>query len=117
LGKPLKKQWPFVLSEGWELERVIGDRQIHHPISDIVYKALEDHKNLRGKYHLRDKRFETLAMDYETHHGWEAWHRKLDKEVADWIERNKDAAEATFEAWLRQRYARDDLKKRFPNEF
>ena len=62
---------------------------------------VEEHKNLRGKFRPRDKRFESLAIDYEAHHGYEEWHRQLDKEVVDWIRDNRDATEATFEAWLR----------------
>jgi hypothetical protein len=100
-----------------EVALIVGDRQIHHAISETVYKALQEHKNLRGKYQLRDKRFESLAIDYEAHHGWEAWHRQLDKEIAAWLRRNKDATEASFEAWLRWRYAQPDLKVSFPKEF
>jgi hypothetical protein len=100
-----------------EVALIVGDRQIHHAISETVYEALQKHKNLKGKYHLRDKRFESLAFDYEAHHGWEVWHRKLDEEVAAWVEDHKDATEAAFEAWLRWRYAQPDLKARFPKGF
>ena len=97
-----------------EMKLVTKGRQIHHAISSIVHKALEEHKNLRGKYRLRDGRFEALAKDAVSHQGWEKWHRDLDKEVADWVYRNGDATEATFEAWLRSRYAKEDLVERFP---
>jgi hypothetical protein len=97
-----------------EVVRHVGNRQTHHAISETIHTALEKHKNLRGKYQPRDRRFESLAIDYESHHGYEEWHRKLDKEVKRWIDRNKDATEATFEAWLRARYNKPDLKSRFP---
>jgi hypothetical protein len=95
-----------------EIAKHVGDRQIHHAISDAVHKALEEHKFLRGKYQLRDNRFETLAVEYAAHHGYEDWHRKLDKQVVDWLQKNDDATEASFEAWLRSRYDKPDLKSR-----
>ena len=93
-----------------EIARQVGNRQIHHPISETVYKALEKHKNLRGKYRPRDERFASLAITYEAHQGYEKWHRELDQEVKNWIEENGTATEAVFEAWLRQRYAQPDLR-------
>ena len=98
-----------------EVARHVGDRQVHHAISATVYDALQEHRILRGKYQLRDKRFESLAIDYDAHHGWQAWHRDLDEEVATWIRRNRDATEAKFEAWLRWRYSQPDVKARIPN--
>jgi hypothetical protein len=89
--------------------------QVHHPISIKVFRALERHPNLQGKYRPRDGRFRTTALDDHAHRGYQEWHRALDEEVAKWIERNKDATEATFEAWLRGRYRQPDLKWRFPN--
>jgi hypothetical protein len=70
---------------------------------------------LKGKYRYRDPRFQASAINYDAHHGYEEWHRQLDKEVAEWIERNDDATEARFEAWLRWRYRQSDLKRRFPD--
>ena len=95
--------------------RLVDERQIHHAISDEVYNALEEHKRLKGKYRLRDKRFETLAKDFESHHGYQGWHRDLDLQVAEWIKRHRSADEATFEKWLRWRYREPDLSKRFPS--
>ncbi len=95
--------------------RLVDERQIHHAISDEVYNALEEHKRLKGKYRLRDERFETLAKDFESHHGYQGWHRDLDLQVAEWIKRHRSADEATFEKWLRWRYREPDLSKRFPS--
>ena len=100
-----------------EVKEVTKGRQIHHAISAIVHAALEKHKNLRGKYRLRDNRFEALAKEPVSHQGWEKWHRDLDKEVAEWVRDHIDATEATFEAWLRTRYAKEDLVERFPTGF
>jgi len=100
-----------------EVLRLTKGRQIHHAISSIVHKALEEHKNLRGKYRLRDSRFEVMAKEPMSHQGWEKWHRDLDDEVAAWFRRTEDATEKTFEAWLRSRYAKEDLVERFPKPF
>ncbi len=100
-----------------EVTRLAGDRQIHHPISGLVHKELERHKNLRGKYSLRDKRFENLAKDLQSHQGYQEWHRQLDQEVASWIADHTDATEAQFESWLRWRYSQPDVKSRLPKGF
>jgi hypothetical protein len=97
-----------------EIARHAGTRQIHHPISKPVHEALKEHRKLKGKYKLRDSRFELLAKDYESHHGYQDWHRKIDAEVVDWLNRNDEATEATFETWLKWRYSQDDLIERFP---
>jgi hypothetical protein len=97
-----------------EVKEVTKGRQIHHAISSIVHAALEEHKNLRGKYRLRDSRFEALAKEPVSHQGWEKWHRELDEEVAAWVRQKRDATEVTFEAWLRSRYSKEDLVERFP---
>ena len=100
-----------------EVTRIAGERQIHHPISDVVHKALEDHPKLRGKYSLRDKRFESLAKDLQSHRGYQDWHREVDAQTRDWIKGNKKATEADFEKWLRWRYSEPDLKAKFPKNF
>ena len=100
-----------------EVKEVTKGRQIHHAISSIVHEALEKHKNLKGKYKYRDSRFEAMAKTPVDHQGWEKWHRDLDNEVAAWIRRTEDATEKTFEAWLRGRYAKEDLVTKFPTPF
>jgi hypothetical protein len=91
--------------------------QKHHPISREVHRALERHKNLKGHYKYRDPRFVAQGKDLSAHNGYEKWHIALDKEVAGWIGRNKDATPELFERYLRERYANPDLKSRFPNGF
>jgi len=100
-----------------EVKVVTKGRQMHHPISDAVHKELEKHKNLRGKYKHRDERYEALARDEKSHKGLQRWHRDLDNEIVAWIRKNRDATEETFEAWLRRRYSKKDLTKRFPTSF
>ncbi len=100
-----------------EVARLVGGRQIHHAISERVYTALEEHNKLKGKFRLRDERFETLAKDFEAHHGYQGWHRDLDNEVVGWLDENKFADEATFKKWLRWRYSEPDLTRRFPAGF
>ncbi len=52
--------------------------QWHHIISKLIFKALQQHKNLRGKYEARDSRFVTRAKDQQAHCGYQSWHRDLD---------------------------------------
>lgn len=100
-----------------EVLRLLGDGNIHHVISGKVHQALERHVNLRGKYRLRDPRFEAIASNKQAHNGYEDWHRDLDKEVVAWINKNTYATEEMFETWLRKRYNEPDLKARFPDGF
>jgi hypothetical protein len=92
--------------------------QWHHAISKKVWKALEDHPNLKGKYKYRDERFMTQALDAESHRGYQQWHRDVDKEVAK-VLRNPDNdwwTEREFESYLRELYNTDPrLVERFPN--
>jgi hypothetical protein len=91
--------------------------QWHHIISKAVWYALERHDVLRGKYTYRDPRFVTQAKDLKAHCGWEGWHRNLDKEIAAWLDKYRDATVERFEAYLREVYARPELHARFPNGF
>jgi len=60
-------------------------------------------------------RFETRARDLESHRGYQKWHRDLDNEVSDWVNRNPRATPEEFESYLRQRYSQPDLLERFPD--
>ncbi len=93
--------------------------EIHHPISRPIYNELEQHPNLAGRYAPRDPRFTTQALDEAAHRGYQTWHRELDAEVGQWLRNpaNANATPADFEAWLRWRYSRPDLRSRFPNGF
>jgi hypothetical protein len=97
-------------------ERKECDGQEHHAISKRVWKALEDHRLLRGHYRYRDSRFVTQAANKEAHCGYiNTWHEALDEEIVIWIEKNQQVTPKQFEAWLRWRYSQPDLKWRFPN--
>jgi hypothetical protein len=91
--------------------------QWHHIISMTVWKALERHPVLKGQYTYRDSRFITHAKDVKAHCGWEGWHRRVDREVAKWVEDTAEATAQQFEAYLRQVYSRPELLERFPNGF
>jgi len=91
--------------------------QEHHIISMTVWKALERHRVLRGLYRYRDPRFVAQAKDLKAHCGWQGWHRNTDAEIADWLERHRDATAEQFAAYLREVFSRPELRLRFPNGF
>ena len=89
--------------------------QLHHPISRIVYRALDSHPVLSGIYSVRDPRFVTQARDAAAHRGYDRFHRNLDAEVSGWIRANPNANQSQFETYLRGVYQRPDVNQRFPN--
>ncbi len=91
--------------------------QTHHVISRPIAKALEAHETLSGHYKPRDPRFVTRAVDEQAHCGYQDWHRKVDAEVIDWLERYRKATPKEFEAFLREIYRRPDMLRRFPHGF
>ena len=91
--------------------------QNHHIISWPIAKALEGHKNLRGRYKPRDERYVAKAKDKESHCGYQKWHREVDLEVIRWLRDFPAATPKQFMAKLREIYARQDMLKRFPNGF
>ena len=91
--------------------------QWHHIISKAVWYALEQHRVLKGKYTYRDRRFAAQGKDLKAHCGYQDWHRDLDAEIATWLRKFGEATEQEFEAYLRELYARPELRVRFPNGF
>lgn len=91
--------------------------QEHHIISRPIAEALSKHETLAGLYEPRDERFKTRAKDKDSHCGYQEWHRKVDKEVIDWLNRNQTATPEQFMNKLREIYTRPDMLKRFPNGF
>jgi hypothetical protein len=91
--------------------------QWHHIISKAVWYALENHAVLKGKYTYRDSRFVTRAKDLKDHCGYQDWHRALDAKIRAWLAEHGQASVGEFEAFLREMYARPDLRARFPNGF
>jgi hypothetical protein len=89
--------------------------QMHHAISMEIWRALERHRVLRGLYRYRDPRFVTQAVDRAAHWGYPDWHRRLDREVANWIGEKEAATQAQFERFLYERYNMPDLRMRFPD--
>lgn len=88
--------------------------ELHHGISSKVFDALEDHKNLKGKFKLRDPQFTARAVDKEAHNGYQDWHKKLDEEIVNHIRNEEHLTPKDFAAWLYKRYRQPDLAKRFP---
>ncbi|KFA89690.1 hypothetical protein [Archangium violaceum] len=91
--------------------------QLHHIISRPIAKALAKHRTLKGQYKARDKRFVSRAVDEKAHCGYQQWHRDVDKEVVEWLERNGTTTAKEFEAFLREIYNRPDMLARFPHGF
>lgn len=91
--------------------------QQHHPISRLIAKKLAQHSTLKGLFQPRDPRFVTRAKDEKAHCGYQEWHRKVDKEVINWLDKHSKATPEEFIAKLREIYSRPELKARFPHGF
>jgi elongation factor P hydroxylase len=78
---------------------------------------VEDHLTLKGLFKPRDKRFVAKAKDLESHCGYQEWHRKVDEEVIDWLNKYPEATPKQFLRFLRELYKRPDMLERFPNGF
>jgi hypothetical protein len=91
--------------------------QNHHLISRPIAKALEKHPNLRGLYKPRDPRFVARAKDEPSHCGYQEWHRKVDEEIIDWLDKTSDATPQQFMDKLRELYSRPEMRARFPHGF
>ena len=89
--------------------------QVHHAISMKVWRALEEHPNLKGLYKYRDRRFETKAINKAAHNGYGEDFRALDAEVVSWIRKHTEATAEDFEEYLRDLYQRPELSAKFPN--
>jgi elongation factor P hydroxylase len=68
-------------------------------------------------YEPRDARFVAKAKGKESHCGYQEWHRKVDAEVVNWLERNRNATAEQFMKNLHDIYNRPDMLKRFPHGF
>lgn len=91
--------------------------QEHHPISRRIARRLEMHLTLKGLYQPRDPRFVARAKDEEAHCGYQEWHRKVDDEVIEWLDRNPEATPKDFIGKLREIYNRPEMRARFPGGF
>jgi hypothetical protein len=91
--------------------------QNHHLISRPIFKALEQHENLKGYFKPRDPRLVTKAKDEESHCGYQEWHRQVDEEVIRWLKEEPEATVEEFIARLREIYSRPDMLRRFPRGF
>jgi hypothetical protein len=91
--------------------------QEHHVISRTIAKKLEGHLTLGGLYKPRDKRFVAMAKDEDAHCGYQEWHRKVDQEVVEWLDKSPQATPEQFMRFLREIYKRSDMLERFPRGF
>ena len=90
--------------------------QVHHAISKKIHKRLQDHPTLKNVYKERDSRFVTQAVDKAAHNGYQTWHRNYETQVENWLDQNRKATPAEFEAYLFDLYKTDNaLHWRFPN--
>lgn len=99
--------------EGQAAPRPSG--QLHHAISKRIARKLSEHRILKGRYTERDPRFATRAVDKAAHNGYQKWHRDVDDEVIEWLDRFGKATPEEFEAMLRGIYNRPDMRARFPD--
>ncbi|WNG26415.1 Wall-associated protein precursor [Cystobacter fuscus] len=91
--------------------------QNHHLISRPIAKGLENHPTLKGLFESRDPRFVSRARDEQSHCGYQKWHRDVDDEVIEWLDKNPSATPKEFMDKLREIYSRPEMKARFPNGF
>jgi hypothetical protein len=91
--------------------------QDHHIISRPIAEKLEEHETLHGLFKPRDPRFVARAKDKESHCGYQDWHRKVDKEVIEWLNDYPQATLKQFMKFLREIYNRPRMRERFPNGF
>jgi hypothetical protein len=123
-GQKKKKQKQQLQAAAEALSQALGSSepphckgQGHHIISRPISKGLEDHPTLKGLFKPRDPRFVSRAKDEQSHCGYQDWHRDVDDEVVDWLDKNRKATSKEFMDKLREIYGRPEMKARFPNGF
>lgn len=89
--------------------------QEHHLISRRIANQLKEHPTLKGLYKPRDPRFKTRAKDEQSHCGYQEWHRNVDDEVIDWLDKTPNATPRDFMDKLREIYSRPEMLARFPD--
>ncbi|PTL84872.1 Wall-associated protein precursor [Vitiosangium sp. GDMCC 1.1324] len=121
-GKADEKKQQQLQSAAESLSQSLGSSeppqckgQDHHPISRPIAKRLSRHTTLKGLYKPRDPRFVTRAKDEQSHCGYQQWHRDVDREVIDWLDRNSKATPEQFMDKLREIYSRPEMRARFPD--
>jgi RHS repeat-associated protein len=87
--------------------------QWHHVLSNRILRALEAHPTLHGLFDRND--LVVQALDEASHRGYQAWHRTYDRKVVKWLAENTEATREEFLKFLREIYARPEMRQRFPN--
>jgi hypothetical protein len=59
-------------------------------------------KTLGSLYKPRDPRLIAKAIDEKAHCGYQQWHRDVDREVINWLDRERNATPKEFEDFLRR---------------
>jgi hypothetical protein len=85
--------------------------QFHHIFSKKVMDEINLHDKIQGLINRKDIIIQ--AQTKEVHQGYEGWHRELDKEIVEWLRKNKTKDVDEFMEFLRERYNQPDLIERF----
>ncbi len=101
------------------LAKAADRAQVHHILSSPIIRALKEHPVLKhdldlGMLDRSAPRFVARARNIWCHFGWQRWHRRVDKEVADRLEQNGTKGLEAFLQKLRSIYDRPAMKYPFP---
>lgn len=88
--------------------------QIHHLLSNKIMKKLDRHETLKKIFEREDIRFKYKSKDLESHKGYQEWHRLVDEEIINWLEKNKKATSEEFLRFLEGIYKRPEIENRIP---
>lgn len=109
----------FVASSGILVHNVCATQnnpgatgQAHHPISRKIERAAQYNPNLKGQV-TRDGWGTIRANTLKDHLGYQDWHRKLDKTIIDWLEKNPTGTLDKFTAFMNKQYADNEITRRF----
>jgi hypothetical protein len=88
--------------------------QLHHPISKPVFGALKERSNFSQAFKDKYRVFTTRAETLLDHRGYQEWHRKIDTDLVNWLEKNPEATEKQFIEYLKELYSNPEIAKKFP---
>jgi RHS repeat-associated protein len=88
--------------------------QLHHLLSNPVMRALKGHPKLFKAFERNDSRFIYRAANAAAHRGYQTWHRVIDKDMVEWIQRNTTATRSDFIHKLQSIYDDPEIRWRIP---
>lgn len=103
------------LYENGAILMVFSTGQVHHLLSKKIMEAINNHKNLSGKFFRNDPDFIYRAANAEAHRGYQEWHREYDKRVERWLNENPRATVDQFRSYLNNLHQEEWLRSRIPN--